>query len=655
MKKIVAWFFGKKGVFLFLILAWSGIGFLQAKSISFEKDSIKRLIGDEKNDLKKIDVLLALGYIMSDSSVFFLEKARKMAIKYDKSELQALATYKIGIYKIRTGDILDGTAVLQELLAEAEKYNSSFMRALAIHGISKAYLFINDYDQALSFQRKSKSLLQSAEGLNKHELWLEINLDLGETYLYSDQVDSASLILEPVFESISNNRWKKTYSIFMSELYIRQGKTDKGLTMAYENFSWANDNANQYGFAWACNSFARSFSYLGKPDSVIKYSILAVEAAKGSQNTLVNTQSLRRLTELYDSIDEKQAYKYLKELIQLSEDLYGYDKVNELQKTVFKEQQKLRDAENLQKERENRTRMGVLIIGLLVLILVAIVLLRSNLLRKKTNQILQKALENLKAAQSQLIQSEKMASLGELTAGIAHEIQNPLNFVNNFAEVNSELIAEMKGELHNGNIEEARKVADNIDENEKKISYHGRRADGIVKSMLQHSRHNSGKKELTDLNALADEYLRLAYHGLRAKDKSFNAKFDAQLDPTLEKISVVPQEIGRVMLNLINNSFYSVSEKRATADDAYEPTVTVSTKMLDCKVEIRIEDNGDGMPEELKEKIFQPFFTTKPTGQGTGLGLSMSYDIITKVHGGQLSVESEPGEGATFIIVLPIE
>jgi len=277
----------------------------------------------------------------------------------------------------------------------------------------------------------------------------------------------------------------------------------------------------------------------------------------------------------------------------------------------------------------------------------------------RTNQ-LQKSLNDLKETQKQLIQSEKMASLGELTAGIAHEIQNPLNFVNNFAEVNAELIAEMREELSKGNIGEAKNIANNIDENEKKIIFHGKRADGIVKGMLQHSRSSSGQKEPTDINALADEYLRLAYHGLRAKDKAFNASMKTEFDESLGNVSVVPQDIGRVILNLITNAFYAVYEKKKQGVPGYEPTVTVSTShSLSSgegrgEVYIKVKDNGNGIPQKVLDKIFQPFFTTKPAGAGTGLGLSMSYDIVTKAHNGEIKVDTKEGEGTEFIVVLPM-
>jgi two-component system, NtrC family, sensor kinase len=271
---------------------------------------------------------------------------------------------------------------------------------------------------------------------------------------------------------------------------------------------------------------------------------------------------------------------------------------------------------------------------------------------------LQQTITELKATQAQLIQSEKMASLGELTAGIAHEIQNPLNFINNFSDVNTELIEEMNEAVAQGNMNEVAALAKDIADNEQKINHHGKRADAIVKGMLQHSRQSKGVKESTDINALADEYLRLAYHGLRAKDKTFNATMKTDFDPTIGKINMVPQDIGRVILNLITNAFYAVADKKKQANSGYEPTVYVTTKKTRIfsganGIEIKVKDNGDGIPQHIVDKIFQPFFTTKPAGQGTGLGLSLSYDII-KAHGGEIRTGTKPGEGAEFIIQLPL-
>jgi len=267
--------------------------------------------------------------------------------------------------------------------------------------------------------------------------------------------------------------------------------------------------------------------------------------------------------------------------------------------------------------------------------------------------VLEEALSELRAAQSQLIHREKMASLGELTAGIAHEIQNPLNFVNNFSDVNAELILELQNELNSGNIEDALLISNDIAGNEQKINLHGKRADAIVKGMLQHSRTSTGQKELTDINSLADEYLRLSYQGFRTKDKSFNAVLETDFDGSIAKINVVPQDIARLLLNLYNNSFYSVTEKKKLNGETFEPTISVSTCKINNNIQIKIKDNGTGIPQKIVEKIFNPFFTTKPAGQGTGLGLSLSYDIV-KAHRGTINLKTEEGIYAEFTIELPI-
>jgi len=332
--------------------------------------------------------------------------------------------------------------------------------------------------------------------------------------------------------------------------------------------------------------------------------------------------------------------------------------------------------QNTQKARvayQNKVRTWFLLGGIAVLLLLAIVFYRNNLQKQKAKIKIQRAYDDLKATQQQLIHAEKMASLGELTAGIAHEIQNPLNFVNNFSEVNKDLLTEMTEEMEKGNMGEAKQLAKNVIDNHDKINHHGKRADAIVKGMLQHTRTGSGQKEPTDINALCDECLRLAYHGLRAKDKNFNAAIETDFDNAIGKINLIPHEIGRAILNMINNAFYAVKEKEkrlaaigqggspARPNDSvgqaagrdYEPKVVIRSKKLGDEIEIRIKDNGIGIQQKILDKIFQPFFTTKPTGQGTGLGLSLAYDIITKGHGGELAFVTEEGEGTEFIIVLP--
>jgi two-component system NtrC family sensor kinase len=316
---------------------------------------------------------------------------------------------------------------------------------------------------------------------------------------------------------------------------------------------------------------------------------------------------------------------------------------------------------------KNEISLYALLSIIFIFLLLSFILYRNNLQRKKMNTILQQhkdelenTLEELKSTQSKLVHSEKMASLGELTAGIAHEIQNPLNFVNIFSEANEELIDEMKGALQSGNTSDALELAETIKENLGQITHHGHRADAIVKGMLQHSQASAGQKEPTDINALVDEYLRLSYHGMRTKDKSFNVNIRTDFDPRIGKILVEPQSIGRVLHNLINNAFYSVNEKKKKFGEEYEPSVAVSTRKIPpgaegwAVAEIKVGDNGMGVAGTILSKIFQPFFTTKGPGRGTGLGLSLSYDIINKEHGGQIDVDTHEGEYAEFIIRIPL-
>jgi signal transduction histidine kinase len=362
---------------------------------------------------------------------------------------------------------------------------------------------------------------------------------------------------------------------------------------------------------------------------------------------------------LYEGSNEHEALRYYKIAAAINDSLFNAEKVKQLQNFEFVEQQRKQQEVESKHAYTAKIKLYSLIAVLIVFLLLAIILYRNNVIKQKANLLLKQqkeeiqfTLTELKAAQSQLIQREKLASLGELTAAIAHEIQNPLNFVNNFSELNNEMVEEIKQELHAGKIKEAFLVADDIRDNNLKINHHGKRADAIVKGMLQHSRASTGKKEPTDINALADEYLRLSYHGLRAKDKDFNATIETAFDESIDKINIVPQDVGRVLLNLYNNAFYALHEKTKKLGDEYEPTVLVSTRNLNDKIEIKVKDNGMGISKSLVEKIFQPFFTTKPTGQGTGLGLSLAYDII-KAHGGELKVETKEDEGAEFIVSLP--
>ena len=362
--------------------------------------------------------------------------------------------------------------------------------------------------------------------------------------------------------------------------------------------------------------------------------------------------------------------------IAMNDSLYGPEKLRQLQLLTLKQQQEQQEILQEQERHNNRIRLLALLATLGFFLVIAVLLYRNNRQKHKANVVLQEqkdkvesTLSQLKATQAQLIQSEKLASLGELTVGIAHEIQNPLNFVNNFSELSVDLANELKEEIDKIEIPEKDKnyigeILTDLSQNQEKINHHGKRASSIVKGMLEHSRASTGVKELTDINKLADEYLRLSYHGLRAKDKDFNADFTTDFDENLPKIEVIPQDIGRVVMNLINNAFYAVTEKKKADTDGtsrenregeYQPTVIVSTQNIDNQILIKVNDNGMGMPESVRAKVFQPFFTTKPTGSGTGLGLSLAYDIVTKGHGGTLEVISTEGVGSAFIITLPFK
>jgi signal transduction histidine kinase len=399
--------------------------------------------------------------------------------------------------------------------------------------------------------------------------------------------------------------------------------------------------------------------------------LLELSESKEKGNLAEASWLYEKLGHAYNEQKEyKAAYKYLNKADILRDSLdklrsegelanMEMQKQQELQEAALNEQKRQQEEEKRRIEFQNDVRLYSLLAGLAILILITAILLHNNRRKQKDKLKIEHAFNELKLTQAQLIQSEKMASLGELTAGIAHEIQNPLNFVNNFSEVNKELLEELEGERSKVRSERDEQLENDIikdiKENEEKINHHGKRADAIVKGMLQHSKASSGKKEPTNINALADEYLRLAYHGLRAKGKSFNAEIRTDFDDSIGKINVVPQDIGRVLLNLFNNAFYAVnrSPHPLKGSSNYEPTVSISTKRLDGKILISVKDNGPGIPQNIVDKIFQPFFTTKPTGQGTGLGLSLAYDII-KAHGGEIKLETKEGEGSEFVIQLPL-
>ncbi len=392
---------------------------------------------------------------------------------------------------------------------------------------------------------------------------------------------------------------------------------------------------------------AKLFRLFEQNDSAISYAEESLQIAIEHSLYQQVANACYFLSDYYEKDDPLKALQFSKMAIISKDSLEEMRTMKGFTDLIdFDEQQRQEEMLAAEEEFKNQLRMNALLGSSFTLFVVAIFLYRNNRLKQRSKQKVEVAYERLKTTQARLIHAEKMASLGELTAGIAHEIQNPLNFVNNFSDVNQELLDELSESIKMKNWVEVEEILQNLRENENKVMHHGRRAEEIVRSMLLHSRGNEGEKEHTDINALCDEYLRLAYHGFRANDKTFNVHYELDLDESLPKIEVVPQDIGRVLLNLINNAFQAVA-------GVEQPKVTVATKKLNGKIMITVTDNGPGIPDNIRDKIFQPFFTTKPSGQGTGLGLSLAYDIV-KGHGGRLNVAREESSGTVFSFELPL-
>ncbi len=570
-----------------------------------------------------------------------------------------------------------------ENLKLAEKEADKFLMVTAIRNITFDYISMKDYQKVLAYGKMMDSILIKLDPKDTRytdaKWWaysiisMAYNnlLNTDSALVYAKKLTALEINANPTGTSAFNNQ-------LLGDIFAQKG--DDKMAINYYRRAITSGYSSQASqvVSGAYAGIARIFKKQGLVDSALVYARFALEYF---QNNKKNLQSWGENADsyiaelsplvagLYKSNNQlDSAYKYLELSISLKDSLYTTDKIRQFQTLTFNEDARRMQLEQQSREAkqqyENKIKIYSLIGGMAVFLLLAFFFYRNNKHKQKANTLLvaqkneiETTLAELKSTQSQLIQSEKMASLGELTAGIAHEIQNPLNFVNNFSEVNKELLVEMKDEIDKGNFEEVKALAADVIDNQEKINHHGKRADAIVKGMLQHSRHSSNQKEPTEINALADEYLRLAYHGLRAKDKSFNAIIKTDFDETIGKINIVPQDIGRVILNLITNAFYAAplhTEGRGL-DPTYkhEPTIWVSTKKMDTKVLISVRDNGPGIPEKILDKIFQPFFTTKPTGQGTGLGLSLSYDIV-KAHSGELKVETKEGGGSTFIITLPV-
>ncbi|MDQ6764207.1 MAG: tetratricopeptide repeat protein [Bacteroidota bacterium] len=656
----------------------------QAKNYSNKAKELSEKLGYHKGEayaLKNIGMAYYNETSYPDALLIW-EQSLKLFENLHDREGAAIMLNNLGSIYMDHGDNEMALTYYLKSLDYAKQINNKTRIAMVLGNIGTAYSNSDSTsDKALDYYFKSLKLSEESDDKNTIG---GILVNIGENYLKRNQDDSALYYFKMSLEPYKNTE-NIPYSLNdIGKTYTKKGNYDlaiqyqenalliaKRLDLQLDILQSYNGLGNSYYekrlYSLALNAFqkARLTTHDNNFNMELKNTSLGLAKAYAAVKDFSNAYKYQQLfTAITDTVYDLDA------AIKISNLKFNQETIKKSMENNFNEQYRSLELKQ-QLEKSNlqyRNRLSIygLIAGLFLLLTIAGGLWRRNIFRQKSFATLQKqkqetdfqktkvekAFEELKSTQLQLVQREKMASLGELTAGIAHEIQNPLNFVNNFSEVNKELVDELQSELKAGKIDDAIIISNDIRDNEEKINHHGKRADAIVKGMLQHSRSNNGQKEATDINALADEYLKLSYHAFRAKDKEFNAEIKADFDDSSGKINIVPQDIGRVVLNLINNAFYAVDEKKKQNGKSYEPTVSVGTKKVADKVEIKVADNGNGIPQNIIDKIFQPFFTTKPTGQGTGLGLSLSYDII-KAHGGDLKVESKEGEGSQFTIQLP--
>ena len=635
---------------IFLLLVWSN-GCTQTREAI---DNLKHQLAIAKDDTSRIkaQAYLCLLYRLgnTDSSLLYGQQALKSArqINYPIGEILALSFMSITMEQM--GNLPKALEMAFKALQVGKTNQLENKCEAALNAIGETYIILKDYPKALSYLQKQKSICQANSNI---EALAYANKDIAVVFEEMNQLDSAIYYEQLAIQDFrkTGREEPQTYET-LGNIKMKSGSPAEAVNFYQKGLQIAIKNNERRASAGAYIKIATFYKNANQPDSGIYYASKGFGESQLISQKKTIQEAAALLSELYEQKDTKESLRYLKIADAYKDSLFGAGNIQAIQILVTQEEEHQKEIEAAKINYQNKLKQYALFAGLGILLLIASILYRNNRQKQKANKVLEGTLTNLKSTQAQLIQSEKMASLGELTAGIAHEIQNPLNFVNNFSEVNKELLAEMTEEIEKGNYEEVKIIAKDVIGNEKKINHHGKRADAIVKGMLQHSRSSTGVKEPTDINALADEYLRLSYHGLRAKDKEFNATMKTDFDETIGNINIIPQDIGRVLLNLYNNAFYAVTEKKKQQLENYEPTVSVSTKRINNKVELTVKDNGNGIPQKVIDKIFQPFFTTKPTGVGTGLGLSLSYDIV-KAHNGEIKVETKEGEGSEFIIQLP--
>jgi two-component system NtrC family sensor kinase len=660
-----------------------------------QADSLRQVLDKTSNDTLKMFVYRCLGFHYQekdrDSSFYFhsrqLAMARKLKMKIwqgDALDLTAWVLAYLKNYSLSVEYFLEGIKILEdkdcekniwmpELFSDVKSPEKARLNSLGFIYNDLSQLYKGSGNRSSEIATLKKGLKIGEESKNDALIGL-VCANLAQVYLSLGKLDSALNYGQNGLRHINTSGYK-TYKGYvlntLGNVYLKN--KDYNTARNYFDSSIAASIAanSLLELPPVYLSVAELYRSEGKIDSAILFAKRALAGGDRVGGSEMLNQSYHTLYKLYEAKqDRDSAYAYLQLDKMLGDSLNAAEKgkIYAYQDISFSEQMKLREEAFQRSERESRIRTYILIGGIGVIMIIAFLLYRNNLNRRKANLLLQKqneeiesqknkveqALTALKSTQAQLIQSEKMASLGELTAGIAHEIQNPLNFVNNFSEVSEEMIVEAEGSRQeageNSNV--VTELLTDIKQNLQKINHHGKRADAIVKGMLQHSRSTTGNRELTDVNDLVDEYTKLAFHAFKGKDNSFDVKLQTDFDAAVGAIELAPQEIGRVLLNVLNNAFYAVNERRKK-DSAFSAEVNVQTKKTTKGIEISVRDNGGGISANIVDKIFQPFFTTKPTGQGTGLGLSLAYDIV-KAHGGELRTETKEGEGSAFIIHLPV-
>jgi signal transduction histidine kinase len=619
-----------------------------------EIDSLKKLLAVTDDGPKRINLLegLSYAYLSSypDTSLKYALEGLQLAKDINHRKGEAICINALGNVYFHIGDNAKALEYYLEYLKIKEELKDWDNIAVAYYNISAVYTEQQDYPHALAYLFKAKA--QDEKAKDSAAILYDV-YSLASNYQRMQKPDSALFYINQCYnlaKLLNDENMMGAILNTYGEIYL--ASNDTAQASRYYRSSIPNAEAVQDDEVIIANYYGLAKIFKNSnPDSAIYYSTKALNIARQASFFKQVLEISGFLTGLFKEKKQFDSAFFYQQLSMATKDsLFNTEQLIKVQDLKFSEQQREQAIETARLKYRNRIKLFVTVFIAIAILIIAILLWRNN-------KRVAAALLKLRATQAQLIQSEKMASLGELTAGIAHEIQNPLNFVNNFSDINKELVAEIKEEIKKENYDEVKLILKDIEKNEEKINHHGKRAEAIVKSMLLHSRKDAGQREKTDINDLCDEYLRLSYHGFRAKDKSFNAEIKVDFDKTIDKINIVPQDIGRALLNIFNNAFYAVNEKKKSDElsaTSYEPLIAVQTKKINDKVEITVSDNGNGIPQNIINKIFQPFFTTKPTGQGTGLGLSLAYDIITKHHNGTMKVESEYGKGTNFTVTIPI-